>query len=91
MAAATKAMRRMPPTMTKPSRVASAKPDSQVGTPNDASRPVAMLLLCGRLPVPKALNTVATAKNTASHFRFRPRSMKYMGPPAIFPCSSVTR
>ena len=50
-----------------------------------------MLLLWGMFPEPSVLNTVATAKNTASHFMFRPRSMKYIGPPAISPLSSLTR
>ena len=75
MLAATMAMRRMPPMITAPSRTDSTSPDAQVGIPKEASRPDAMLFDCGRLPEPKELIIRATAKNTASHFMFRPRSM----------------
>ena len=49
------------------------------------------MLAWGRLPVPKELTTVATAKNTASHFMLSRRSMTYMGPPTMWPSSSVMR
>jgi hypothetical protein len=43
--------------------------------PKDASSPAAMLLLCGRLPVPNELTTTAIAKNTASQRMFSARSI----------------
>ena len=99
---ATAAMRRMPPTMTRNISVASASPDTHDGMPKEVSRPDAMLLLWGMFPEPTELSTVAAAKNTASHFPTcherppsrsfgSPRSMKYIGPPAIRPWSSFTR
>ena len=39
------------------------------------SSPAAILLIWGRLPVPKELSTVAMANSTASHFSLRPFSM----------------
>ena len=41
-----------------------------------------MLLLCGMLPEPMVLSTVAAAKNTASHLKFRRRKT----PPARVNC-----
>ena len=61
--------------ITSPSRIESSRPLVQVGMPNEACKPDAMLLLCGRLPLPNELMTIAAAKNTASHFMLRPRSM----------------
>ena len=61
--------------ITSPSNVARTAPDIQVGMPKDASRPAAMLLLCGRLPEPKELITSATAKNIANQRIFSPCSM----------------
>ena len=75
MAEVTRAIRRMPPRMTRPSRHANSAPVIQVGMPKDELRPAAMLLLCGMLPEPRVLKIVATAKNTASHFMFRARSI----------------
>ena len=59
--------------------------------PNVASILLAIPLLCGKLPVPNELITVAMAKATASHFMFRRRSIKYIGPPAIVPSAVFTR
>ena len=96
----TAAIRLMPPTVTKNSQRRQDKPDPT--RESEESRGRAMLLLWGMLPEPMALNTVATAKKTASHLpkcHERPRSrslgnarsMKYIGPPAIRPWSSLTR
>ena len=104
MVEATRAIHLIPPMMTRNSTVASTAPLTQVGMPNEALRPDAMLLLCGMLPEPSVLRIVAIAKNTASHLPKRrtrspprlrssgkPRSMKYIGPPAMRPWSSFTR
>ena len=91
MAEATRAMVLMPPMMTRKSSTASTSPLAHCGMSNEALRPLARLALCGMLPEPSVLSTVATANSTASHFMFSPRSMKYMGPPAISPLSSFTR
>ena len=75
MADATRAITLMPPMITTASNTASTAPLAAGGMAKDSSSPDAKLLLCGMLPEPKVLITVATAKNTASHFMFRPRSM----------------
>ena len=61
--------------MTKPNSVAKTAPLTQVGMPNDASIPAAMLLLWGKFPEPNELMTSATAKKMASQRMFKPRSM----------------
>ena len=75
MTDATRATHVMPPRITKPSSSANSPPLTEGGTPNDVSRPDTRLLLCGMLPEPTALISVAAAKNAASHFMRRPRSM----------------
>ena len=46
---------------------------------------------CTVQPAPKVASTAKTAKRTASHLMPRPRSIVYMGPPAIEPSLSRTR
>ena len=60
----TAAMRRMPPMITSAISAASTSPLTQVGMLKEASSPDARLLLCGKLPEPKELTTVAMDRLT---------------------------
>ena len=71
----TAAMRLIPPIITKPNNAARTNPVIHIGRPKELSIPDAKLLDCGRFPEPIELITVATAKNIASHFIFKPCSM----------------
>jgi hypothetical protein len=61
----------IPPNITKAKKTPSTLPIISGSKPNVASILVAILLLCGRLPVPNELITVAMAKATANHFMFK--------------------
>ena len=73
--AATFAIRVMPPIITRANNTDSTLAVTIGSRANVLSRPAAILLICGRLPVPNELNTVAIANRIANHFALRPFSM----------------
>ena len=89
--AATTAILLMPPTITAPKSTANTNPEIQLGKSKEAARPLAKLLAWGMFPDPKELITVAAANITASHFRLRASSMKFIGPPTTSPLVSILR
>ena len=75
MAAATMAIRVMPPIITSASKTESTLAVIRGSSENVLSKPAAMLLICGKFPVPKELSTVAMAKMIANHLAFIPFSI----------------
>jgi hypothetical protein len=65
----------MPPMMIRKRQTERRAPEIQGATPKLDCMALAMLLIWGMLPVPKAQMMVAMAKRTASHFMFNFRSM----------------
>ena len=95
---AIKAILLIPPMITSHKRIAKIRPVANLGIVNVDSITLAMLLICGIFPEPRAVIIIKAEKVIANHFIFNPSSMKYIGPPETVPsgrtrlylCASVT-
>src|SRR5699024_8419514 len=80
-----------PPRMTTAVSTVTTAPEMAGSIPNEVRMTSVMAWDCTVQPAPKVASTAKTAKRTASHLMPRPRSIVYMGPPAIEPSLSRTR
>ena len=65
----------IPPTITNNNRTDKTEPVMIGFIENSESMTSAILLICGILPVPMAVNIIKNAKTIASHFMFIPCSI----------------
>ena len=80
-----------PPITTMAVKTASTTPVTCTFTPKVLAARVEIEFACTMFPIPNDATTVSSAKSIPSHFKPRPFSSAYIGPPSIVPSAVLTR